>query len=257
MEWGSDSPWLRVHFLDVGYGDAILIESSDFAIMIDTGEKKFSQRILDYLSDRDITSIDAALITHPHKNHFEGFLPLLDKIKIKSLYINGETNAEAGYAELLSAFRQKSIPVKTVKSGSKIETPINGLTVEILHPNNLSADPNGNSLVTWLRFQETYFLFTADIGESQQDHLIGQKSFIKKAHLIQIPHHGGSASESWAAFFRHPIFVLSTGENQWGIPDETKLKKLTAPVWRTDQHGTVVIESDGQRLKILSSKHGK
>jgi len=247
----------RLHFLDVGYGDSILIESASFVVLIDAGEKKYASRLLDYLHSRGIDKLDAVIITHPHKNHFEGFLQLLEKIKIKSLFINGEPRSEAGYSELLSAFRQKNIPIKILKAGSQIDTPVNDLTIKVLQPNDLSADPNGNSLVTWLRFRETYFLLTADIGDKQEKWLIEKKPFIKKAHVVQIPHHGGSVSDEWTSFFEHPLFVISTGANPWGIPDEEALRKLNGPVWRTDLHGTIVVESDGRKLKVLPSKHKK
>jgi len=241
---------LRLHFLDVGCGDSILIESSSFVVLIDAGEKKYASRLLDYLHSRSIDKLDAVIITHPHKNHFEGFLQLLEKIRIKSLFINGEQHSEAGYTGLLSAFRQKNIPIKILKAGSQIDTPANDLTIKILYPNDLSADPNGNSLVTWLRFRETYFLLTADIGNEQASWLIKNKPFIKKAHVVQIPHHGGSVSDEWTSFFEHPVFVISTGENPWGIPDEIALRKLNGPVWRTDRHGVIVIESDGRKVRV-------
>lgn len=253
---GEDSD-LRIHFLDVGYGDSILIESAHGVLLVDAGEKKYAQRLLDYLSDRRIHTIDVALITHPHKNHFEGFLPLLKKVKIRRLFINGDKAAEEGYEDVLSAFAQRNIPIQTLKAGVPIDAFSTDLSIEILHPGTLSSDPNGNSLVTWIKFKETYSLLTADISEQQANQLIATKPFIRKAHVVQIPHHGGSVAEPWTTFFDHPIFVISTGRNPWGIPDAADLKKLNGRVWRTDLDGTIVLESDGRSVRVRSPQRRK
>ena len=65
---------LRIHFIDVGYGDAIFIQLPDsHTMLIDAGEKPNTRRLLDYLQSLNIHNIDQAVITHPNKNHFEEF----------------------------------------------------------------------------------------------------------------------------------------------------------------------------------------
>jgi len=82
---------LRIHFIDVGYGDAILIQFPDSRIMmIDSGEKHHALRLINYLQSLDIQKIDQAVITHPHTNHFEGLFDILRYFSIDQLFINGD-----------------------------------------------------------------------------------------------------------------------------------------------------------------------
>jgi len=246
---------LRVHFIDVGYGDAILIESPpSFALLIDAGERKYANRLWKYLSAHKIQTIDVAVITHPHKNHFEGLKTLLKKITIHQLWINGDMQGEEGYEELIETFSKRNIPIVIKKGESRIRGLPGNITLEILHPEELSSDTNGNSLVLWLGFGETHFLFTADIGEKEQAEIILKNSFIKQADCVQIPHHGGPVHDQFAAYFEKAIFVMSTGKNQWGLPHESDLEKLTGEVFRTDRDGTIVLESDGRKVSVLQNQ---
>jgi len=138
---------LRLHFIDVGYGDAIFIQFPDSStLMIDAGEKPYASQIVNYLQALNITKIDQAVITHPHKNHFEGFFDILKLIPIEQLFINGDHNAEEGYEMLLEAFRNKQIPIKELSRGMMIGDLPESVEIEVLHPDNLTSTANGNSI---------------------------------------------------------------------------------------------------------------
>ena len=74
---------------------------------------------------------------------------------------------------------------------------------------------------------------------------------IKTVDCIKMPHHGGPLSDDFLQTFIDKIFVISTGSNGWGWPREEDLKKLKGEVYRTDDHGTVVLESDGHMIKMF------
>lgn len=79
---------LRVHFIMVGYGDAILIElPGKKNVLIDAGTQKYAPALLDYLRSRNIFEIDTAILTHPHDNHFGGFVDLLGAFKINRFFL--------------------------------------------------------------------------------------------------------------------------------------------------------------------------
>jgi len=243
---------LRVHFIDVGYGDSILLELPDETTwLIDAGQEASANKLIEHLDTFDIRRIDTAVITHPHQNHFEGFFTVLKEMPIGRVFINGDQNAEEGYFKLVEEFRQKQIPVKILKQGKVLsELPI-GVRVEILHPNELNGTPNGNSIVTWLEYENVAMLFTADIEPKEQRALLTNYPKVKQADLVQIPHHGGTLSAQFAQSFVNKIFIISTGVNRWGLPDEDSLRALKGKIYRTDQSGNIVLWSDGSDIELF------
>ena len=252
-ETSAAPPVLQVHFINVGYGDAILLQLPDSStILIDAGGSPNIQSLIDYLSSKGVQKIDTAILTHPHTNHFEGFQKILARYPIGRFFTNGDSNGEPGYTELMDAIKERGIRIKVLQSGMVLDRLPKDVSIEVLHPADLSADSNGNSLVLWLTFKQVHILFTADIGEPQQEYLVKTYDFIKRAQCVQIPHHGGPISGLFARVFENPVFIISTGENKWGWPKKNDLDKLSGRTLRTDQNGTIVLESDGEKLRILS-----
>lgn len=244
---------IRIHFIDAGYGDCILLKLPNSEIfLIDAGGKEYSHKLLDYLKKQNIQAIHTAIITHPHQNHFEGFFDLVKSISIGRIYTNGDKNGEEGYAELLALIQEKNIPLASVKRGDRIKTSSDDTLIKILHPAALEEGTNENSIVIQFIYQDILFLFTADIGLKGQEEIVSNFAEIRFSNVVQIPHHGGPLSETFVKTFSNPIFVISTGQNKWGIPTADDLQKLTGNILRTDQNGTIVIESDGKTLQIIN-----
>lgn len=243
---------LRVHFIDVGYGDAVFIELPGSAnMMIDAGGKPYAPRLINYLRASAVRAIDTAVITHPHKNHFEGFSAVVKHMPVGRAFVNGDENAEEGYAELLKAFRRRHVPIEILSRGQKLDGLPPAIEVEVLHPGLLSGSPNDNSIVLRLTYREVAVLFMADVGPEGQEEVIARHRDIDKADCIKVPHHGGPLSDGFLQTFIDKIFIISTGSNAWGWPREEDLKKIKGKIYRTDHHGTVVLETDGRVIKML------
>lgn len=248
----SDPHNLRVHFINVGYGDAILLEMPDETVwLIDSGDEAASDHLIEHLNTFNVQKIDTAIITHPHQNHFQGFFALLEQMSIGRVFINGDPNAEEGFFELLEEFEKKQIPVKVLKQGDLLgQLPV-GVRIKILHPQGLTGTPNGNSIVMWLEHKNVKMLFTADIEPGEQEELLTNYPKVKHADLVQVPHHGGNLSGLFFESFVSTIFVVSTGANQWGFPSKEDLQRLRGTVYRTDQQGDIVLGSDGFTIDLF------
>ncbi len=252
----SKQDLLRVHFMDVGYGDAILVEFPDKTVLlIDAGEAQYSGRIIGYLEGQGIKEIDAAVLTHPHDNHFGGFAAIMNRFPIRRFYFNGdEKNAEEGYADLTAGLKTR-VPVTVVRRNDEI--PIGAgsrsgnIRIQILHPADLNGSANRNSIVSWLTFGRTSFLFTADIQGPQQKQIMELFPEIRSADAIQVPHHGGRISRKFAAYLGKKIFIVSTGKNKYNKPFARELEKLQGRILRTDRQGTIVLESDGKKVRVV------
>ena len=250
--WTQVRP-LRAHFIDVGYGDAILIEFQDTTTMlIDAGETRYSSRLMSYLKANQIRKIDTVVITHPHQNHFGGLRKIAGRIPIGRVFHNGDSNAEKGYSALLSYLERKRVPVAILKSGQKLEQLPDSVTVEVLNPPDLNGSANDNSLALWLKHDKVSFLLLADIGPARQDALLAAFPDIRQADCVLIPHHGGPLSDAFIEAFQGKLFIVSTDSNRWGLPHEDQLKRLNGTVYRTDKNGTIIVESDSNTLKVVS-----
>lgn len=254
------SEWpLRVHFVDVGYADAILLELPDTStILVDAGEEKTAVRLLTYLRQHHITQINTAVITHPHRNHFAGFKKIATRIPISRVFHNGGLNAEEGYSDLLQQLKQKHIPVDTLSRGQKMDGLPDTVTVTVLNPpTEMTGNPNDDAIVLWVKYGQISLILAADIGPQRQEELLKAFADIRQAQGIQVPHHGGPLSDVFIEAFQGKTFFISTGPNRWGLPHEDQLKELNGTVYRTDRDGTIVVESDGNTLKIVSwTKNG-
>ena len=246
---------LKIHFIDVGYGDAILIEPPyGEAALIDAGQSQCASRLETYLSDQGIENFKTVILTHPHEDHFGGFFSVLKKWPVGKFYINGDTKrAEEGYDDLIKIIEGRQIPVTLLREGDDLPFAGTDFRILVLHPSALERPANENALVLWIVFKETSFLLTSDIQNLQQDEILECYPQVKSAHVIQVPHHGGTITDQFANSFENDsIFVVSTGANEYGRPFIEELEKLKGKVLRTDLHGPIVLQSDGYQVEVIN-----
>lgn len=251
---GNSAQILRVHFLDVGYADAIFVEFPDQTNMIiDAGDESSGDKVTAYLKKRNITRIDTVLITHPHQNHFGGLGAVMREIPIGRFFHNGDRHGEEGYPELLEELNRRRIPIGILRRGRGFDSLPAAVTIEVLHPADVEDDsnPNANSVVIYLRYGKTSILLMADIEEDQQAQLMRvYGATLKDVDCVKVPHHGGPLSDSFVYGFSDAAFIVSTGSNAWGLPREEDLRRLQGKIYRTDQDGTIVVETDGENMTI-------
>jgi len=247
----ADQPSLLVHFLDVGYGDAILIQLPSQKVgMIDAGSFQMEKRLEAYLKENHISAVQWAVISHPHENHFGGLGVIIDQFDLQQVFINEDERAEEGYTELLKRLHKSNIPVHTWKKGDRLELG-EDITLEVLHPDQLLDTVNGSSLICLLTYKKVAFLFMADADWTDIQDKEVFLSQVKAMEVATVPHHGVGLSPDFVENFRNKIFILSTGENQWGSVAEEQVRQLKGTVYRTDQDGTIVIASDGFTVKRI------
>lgn len=254
------STHLEVHFLDVGYGDAILLRLPEGgAVLIDGGAPERGPRVLSVLRDMEVDRVDVLLITHFHQDHAGGLGPVLDQ------FFHVPSKQERIGMILLSLFPQVVEPeVETVLR--KIERrpyrvvrraeiiPLSSsVRLEVLHPDALRGDPNEDSLVVKVIHREIVFLFMADIGPEVQRELLAVYGPQLKADVAKIPHHGGASIEPFIQAIRPERAILSVGPNRYGLPKEEVLemyRRVGARLHRTDEAGTITIVSDGRSYRV-------
>ena len=256
--YGQDDT-LRVHTVDVGYGDCFIIENSTSEspqnILIDAGTDNKAKKILKYLTKRKLLPIDWVIITHPHDDHYGGLPYLIEKTDIGHIYWNGHDSDEREFQELRRLISARSIPFSILKKGDTLSLGTDR-TLHCLHPEKPESNYNDNSLVLLLEFKETSFLFTGDIGAPVQDEIISLNPDIFPAlDVLKLPHHGDALSDSFSeAVSRVPFVVLTTGKNKYKLPLIKTLKFFGKKILRTDYCIDIVLESNGAAVKRIPPK---
>jgi len=247
----AESRTMDVYFFDVGYGDAIAVRfSPNRILLIDAGDVQTAQELPRLLNARNIRQIDYAIISHPHKNHYAGFWEVIKKFPIVKVFVNGDfritEDHHPNHIRLMSELQNRDIPILSLSQKTALESPAKGVSFKVFHPNGPEKNVNEQSLVFKITFKDTSFLFTSDIGPKIQDRLIEEFGEELQADVVQIPHHGGPISKKFAEFFKGSIFVVSTGENPWGLPREEQMDWLEGTLYRTDRNGTIHLISNGE-----------
>lgn len=243
--------YLTVHFIDVGYGDSIFVEFPHGGnMLVDGGNQKAGIRVADYLKRKKVKRLDLVVVTHPHPDHIEGLFPVVRKYKIGRIIANEDISESKNYLSFFKIIREKGIEFKQVKRGDIIDR-FKEAEVEIFHPDKLTGDWNNDSLVMKLTYRKVSFLFTSDIGKEICDELAGYYNEKLKSSVLKAPYHGKSASAGFIRKVSPELAVVSVGPSMWGGPSQEALaqyENLKVPLLRTDEKGTVVIKTDGEKL---------
>ncbi len=254
---------LHVSFLDVGQGDAILIQTPDGQnILIDGGPD--SQQINLELSKKlpfwDRT-IDLVICTQPQADHVTGLVEVLHRYKVKQVLEPGVSYNSSIYREWLRVIEDKGIKYNLARAGQDIDLGT-GLKMEIVNPpqkffQGTSCDIDNNGVVLKLTWNKVSFLFTADIREEAELELIMQRANLRSA-VLKVSHHGSMTSTipQFLAAVDPEVAVISVGaDNTFGHPSPEILERLIDRlgednVYRTDEDGTIEFITDGERLWV-------
>jgi len=254
---------LHVSFLDVGQGDAILIQTPNGQdILIDGGPdpQKINSELGEKLPFWDRT-IDLVICTQPQADHITGLIDVIQRYKVKQVLDPGVSYNSSVYQEWCNLVEEKRIKQDTAQAWQEIDLG-NGIEMEVLNPpeslwEGTSDDVDNNGVVLRLSWGQVSFLFTADIGEEVEFELIGQRANLKST-VLKVAHHGSktSTSQQFLAAVDPEVAVICVGaDNPFGHPSAEVMERLTdglgeGNVYRTDQDGTIEFITDGETLWV-------
>ncbi|MGA1868266.1 MAG: DNA internalization-related competence protein ComEC/Rec2 [bacterium] len=264
---------MKIYHLDVGKGDASLIQITSLAttILIDGGgiyENKFDIGHLvlrPFLHYRHVKKIDIIVLSHPHPDHINGLFDIIKSFKIKEIWIAPQTGTNSAYKNLKILIKKYDIKERIISAGDKIYlSPC--ISVHILHPNSEKiARPrsdnsyvNNHSVVLRLHMNHMTFLYTGDIEKEAEKELVSKYKYngSLSSTCIKIPHHGSrySSTREFLQTVSPQIAIISTRKTSWyQMPSHETLERLShlnIATYRTDMDGCIRIITDGKNYRV-------
>lgn len=278
--YGQEENTLRVTFLDVGQGDATVIELPDGqTILIDAGPRyrrlDMGQAVIGpYLWDRGIRRLDHVIATHPQWDHVGGMPWVLETFEVGRYWSNGAARERQFYRRLEQSLREINMQESHAEDG-QIILRSDSCVLSVTNPMLRTMTPsetsramesgsalNNRSLVTLLQCGLHSFLFTADI-EKDALRRLNQLPERRTAQVVKVPHHGAKSSfhKGWIENLEADVAVVSVGQhNRYGHPYPSVIAAYEDRgilLYRTDRDGAVwmTVDLDSSAMAIHTARN--
>ena len=243
---------LHVWFLDVGQGDAILIQTPrGEQILVDGGPSPSALAAeLGAVMPFWDRSLDLVVLTHPDSDHAAGLIPLFARYSVAAALdalADGDPSAAAWIDATANTPRQRATRGAQIKA--------DGALLTVLNPPAIPTGETGNddSVVLRLEYGATSLLLAGD-AEADAEHEMLASGARLRADVLKVGHHGSNAGTSpgFLAAVQPRLAVISVGaDNRFGHPAPEVVARLQgARVLRTDQRGRIELVSDGTNWKV-------
>ena len=274
---------MRVTFVDVGYGDCIIVELPDGKnMLIDAGNGRYSNnlKVIKALNKRDIDTIDYLICSSVNPEHCGGLAEVMKYKAVKTVYMPFCKNKYITdeFSDFYSKTERSDVEIiyNEYKTGISTDNYFftflspsvigleNGEYADLnTHPSR--ATRNNSSAVIWLEFGDTAFLFTSDVQKSVLESIVSAYLIdpdyypveLEKCKIVQLVGHGDSVS-ACANFYdliSPEVAVISVGENGNGCPSvqamSDVIKSVDRNLFRTDELGNIVIEVTASGYEIM------
>jgi competence protein ComEC len=242
----------RLSFLDVGQGDATLVQSGGHAVLVDSGPP--GGGVVDRLREEGIKELDLLVATHAQADHLGAADEVLEAIPVGAVLDGRDGVVEPEGSAMAESAARKGVPLVAPSAGDAIN--LGSLTLEIVSPGGnsrsaSSADPNQRAIVILARAPGLRLLLTAD---AESDVLAPLQ--LPLIDVLKVSHHGSSDNglPRLLERLRPQVAVIAVGaRNSYGHPAAETLSALRnagVRTWRTDKDGTVRIEIDSDGLHV-------
>lgn len=257
-----DENGIYVHFIDVGQGDAALVQTVSGNLLIDAGTPDSAEALTEYIDDLGIHTLDYAVFTHPHADHIGGAVQILEKYSLRNVILPNAVSTSYTLEKMMDAIEKENCEVIEGKAGVFFD--MGEVQVELLGPvsdhSQDADDLNNTSVVVKVTYGEVSFLFTGDAETESEYEMLDRDAEKLNVNILKVGHHGSSTS-SCASFLKAAspeVAIVSAGlYNEYGHPHAeviSRLHAIGASLYRTDKHGSVVVYTDGQTYSIQTEK---
>ena len=246
---------LRITFLNVGQGDSALIQVPEGAVLVDEGPPE--AHVARQLEDLGVHQLAAAVLTHPQRDHVGGAAEILERLRVGFLLDPDIPGNSVDERTARAAARRHRVRIVMARAGEAFR--LGKLRLRVLWPDGPGTpgeDPNQHAVVLLASYGRIDALLTAD---AESDVTLPLRP--PAVEILKVAHHGSSDAGLGELLARlHPrLAVISVGaNNDYGHPTASTIGTLThyrgLTVYRTDEDGRVIVESDGERFSVHTER---
>ena len=277
---------LKISVLDVGQGDAILIQTGKQTVLVDTSDTDERDLLVRELEKFSVTKIDKLILTHPHADHIGSAKalinpskkelsanPYLEKISVAEVYDNGIASTSPLYKSYMKAADAKKISHHSLKAGDTLDFG-NSVKFNVLYPTSelvaavndggQKSDPNNESVVGKLTYKKFSMMFTGDAEKEAENEILSKnKAKDLKCDVLKSGHHGSytASTKKFVAAVNPSYVLISCGpeeerRNTYGHPHLEPLENYLAQgvdeknILCTRWNGTITVTSDGKNFSV-------
>ncbi|MFN7250078.1 MAG: MBL fold metallo-hydrolase [Anaerobacillus sp.] len=252
-----------IHFIDVGQGDATLLQGPNFTVLIDAGRHDRND-VVPYLTSVGVKELDLLIGTHPHADHIGQMDKVMQAFPVKEVWMSGDSHTSKIFERVLNAIFEHEVEYYEPRAGEQFD--IGSLHIRVVNPVELTGDLHDGSISLVATYGDISILLTGDAEKQTEAAMLDRKEAIN-AHIFQLGHHGSSTSstEKFVKEVNPEIVIYSAGaDNSYGHPHQEVIElfsTLHIPMYGTIKNGTIVISTDGLAYTInadqLTSKERK
>lgn len=249
-------PTLSVSFLDVGQGDAVLIESpTGVQVLIDGGKDQSAVRELGRLLGPLDRSLDLVVETHPDADHIGGLPDVFSRYRVSAYLSSDIAHDTQDDLALERAVVAEGLATITPKRGMRIH--IGGEAyLDVLYPDRdvSTVETNEGSTIIKVVYQDTSFLLSGDASSDIEAYLVYLDGTELQSDVLKAGHHGSrtSSSEVFLDAVQPSYVVISAGlDNSYGHPHAEVVERIAArniPMLETAKEGALTFVTDGKTL---------
>lgn len=242
---------MAVHFIDVGQGLAILVQSGGENLLYDGGSRSHADEVVQYLKNQQIETIDYMISSHYDEDHLGGLVKCLNNFEVERILGSDYVHTSDLFNTFMNTATANAIIVEYPSVGDSFEFGTGSFTV--MAPSGISKNSNDNSVVIRLTNGNNSFLFMGDAEETSEQDMISTGRSLD-CDVLCVGHHGSASSTTWDLLEAStPSWaVVSCGSgNSYGHPTAETMGRLSdmgIPVFRTDDQGTIIALSNGETI---------
>lgn len=240
---------MKIYYMDVGQGNAVLVEEEGEYMLIDGGDREFSSYVVRYLKNRGVRKLKYILLSHYDKDHLNGVVGVLNAFDCEEIIAPDYEADSKIYTSYKKAVKRKGYEVIYPEVGDTYTLGEAEFTVVCPKDYNYELE-NNNSIGIKLVHGDNSFLFCGDASIESEEDMLKAKVDVE-SDVLMVSHHGsrGSSSQAFLDKVDASVVIISCGvNNPFGHPTKTvlgRIKKSGAKLFRTDLQGTIIATSDG------------
>ncbi len=251
---GNRDGFVLIHFIDVGQGDAILVEAETSSMLIDAGENHMASTVVKYLKTRGIEKLEYIIGTHPHSDHIGGLDYVITTFGADKILMPEVLHTTKTYEDVLDAIEEKGLVITKPRVGDNYS--LGPASFTIIAPNGTDyTEMNNYSIGIKLEYKNISFLMAGDAEVLSETEML-KNGIDLSADVLKISHHG-SESSSCSDFLdavnpSHAVISVGT-DNGYGHPHDVTLQALAdrnISIYRTDKQRNVIFTTNGKTISV-------